>query len=123
VTQDSRIRLAGYPGTRQTLSRVLESRRGVSGEVDETACRCLNASGLQGDRVSQRPVWILVQACVTNIAATASPVTQDSRIRVALYLAIRQMLSRVLESRRGASVDVDKDRLGSDQGTKRCASE
>ena len=62
-------------------------------------------------------------ACATNIAATASPVTQDSRIRVALYLAIRQMLSRVLESRRGASGDVDKDRLGSDQGTKRCASE
>src|SRR4029077_12234957 len=59
--QDSPIRLAGYSDTRQTLSRVLESRRGVSGEVDETACRCLNASGVQGDRVSQRGSGYLEQ--------------------------------------------------------------
>jgi hypothetical protein len=61
VTQVSPIRIAGYPDTRQTLSRVLESRIGASVEVDETACRCLNASGVQGDRVSQRPVWIQEQ--------------------------------------------------------------
>ena len=114
VTQDSRIRLAGYPDTRQTLSRVLESRRGVCGEVDETACRCLNTSGVQGDRVSQRPVWILEQP-----APPTSPLrplrTQDSRIRVALYLGTRQTLSRVLESRRGASGESAKMAWVSDQ--------
>src|ERR1700738_4694896 len=51
VTLDSRILLAGHHSpSRQTLSRVLESGRGVSGEVDETACRCLNAAGVEGDR-------------------------------------------------------------------------
>ena len=62
-------------------------------------------------------------AYATNIAARVTPVTQESPIQLPVPDDTRQTLSRVLESRRGASVDVDKDRLGSDQGTKRCASE
>ena len=51
-------------------------------------------------------------ACATNIAATASPVTQDSGFQPARYPGTGQTLSLVPESRRGASGEVDKYGMG-----------
>jgi hypothetical protein len=90
VTQVSPIR---YPDTRQMLSRVLESRRGVSVEVDVTACRCLSV-GRAGRSSVPAPGLDTGAACATNIAATAPPVTQNSRIRVVLYPGPPDALAR-----------------------------
>jgi hypothetical protein len=64
------------------------------------------ATGLS-DRMPAVPYLDIGAATPVNIAAKASPMTQDSRIRLAGYLTTRQTRSRVLESRRGTSNSKD----------------